>query len=79
MVLPTILKTINKPNLATAGAALFGGEMGNIGCVKYILNEYSNIIEVDDDNDMTLLSSKYGDVDVFLDRNDKLAFFEHFN
>ena len=68
----------NKPNLATAGAALFGGEMGNIGCVKYILNEYSNIIEVDDDDNMTLLSSQYGDVDVFLDRNDKKAFFEHF-
>ncbi len=67
-----------KPNLATAGAALFGGEMGNIGCVKYILNEYSNIIEVDEDDNMKLLSINYGDVDVFLDRNDKLAFFEHF-
>ena len=69
----------NKPNLATAGAALFGGEMGNIGCVKYILNEYSNIIEVDEDNNMTLLFSNYGNVDVLNKREDKKAFFEHFN
>jgi hypothetical protein len=69
----------NKPNLATAGAALFGGEMGNIGCVKFILNEYSNIIAVDTDNDMKLLVNKSGNVDVFNKRDDKKAFFEHFN
>lgn len=68
----------NKPNLATAGAALFGGEMGNIGCVKYLLNEYSNIIEVDDENNMKLLSHNYGKVDVCNRRDDKKAFFEHF-
>ena len=68
----------NKPNLATAGAALFGGEMGNIGCVKYLLNEYSNIIEVDDENNMILLSHNYGKVDVNNSRDDKKAFFEHF-
>lgn len=68
----------NKPNLATAGAALFGGEMGNIGCVKYLLNEYSNIIEVDDDNNMTLLLHNYGKIDVLNKRDDKKAFFEHF-
>lgn len=68
----------NKPNLATAGAALFGGEMGNIGCVKFILNEYSNIISVDEDNNMTLLSKNYGKVEVFNHRDDKKAFFEHF-
>ena len=69
----------NKRNLATAGAALFGGEMGNIGCVKYILSEYSNIIEFDSENNMTLLSSKYGKVDVHVDRDDKKAFFKHFD
>lgn len=69
----------NKHNLATAGAALFGGEMGNIGCVKFILNEYSNIITVDTDNDMKLLVNKSGDVDVFNKRDDRKAFFEHFN
>ena len=68
----------NKSNLATAGAALFGGEMGNIGCVKFLLNEYSNIIEVDDENNMKLLSHNYGKVDVFNIRDDKKAFFEHF-
>ena len=68
-----------KPNLATAGAALIGGEMGNIGCVKYILNEYSNLIEVNKDNDMTLLSLDYGSVDVANKRDDKKAFFEYFN
>ena len=67
-----------KPNLATAGAALIGGEMGNIGCVKYILNEYSNLIEVNKDNDMTLLSLDYGSVDVANKRDDKKAFFEYF-
>ena len=52
--------------------------MGNIGCVKYILNEYSNIIEVDNDNDMKLVSTNYGEVDVYIRRDDKKAFFEHF-
>lgn len=68
----------NKPNLATAGAALFGGEMGNILCVRYVLNEYSNIIEVDRDNEMTLLLNKGGKIEVYNDRDDKKAFFEHF-
>lgn len=69
----------NKPNLATAGAALFGGEMGNIGCVKFLLNEYSNIIEVDNENNMILLSSRFGKVNVYNNRDDKKAFFNHFN
>lgn len=68
----------NKPNLATAGAALFGGEMGNILNVRYVLNEYSNIIEVDRDNEMTLLLKKGGKIEVYNDRDDKKAFFEHF-
>ena len=68
-----------KPNLATAGAALFGGEMGNILCVRYVLNEYSNIIEVDTNNDMNLLLAKSGKVEVFNNRDDKKAFFNHFN
>lgn len=68
----------SKTNLATAGAALFGGEMGNILCVKFILNEYSNIISVDEDNNMQLLSTNYGQVDVHIRRDDKKAFFEHF-
>ncbi len=68
----------NKPNLATAGAALFGGEMGNILNVKYILNEYSGIIEVDSENNMKLLLNKSGDVEIYNARDDKKAFFEHF-
>jgi hypothetical protein len=68
-----------KPNLATAGAALFGGEMGNILCVKYVLNEYSNLIEIDQNNDMKLLLNKSGIADVYIARDDKIAFFEHFN
>lgn len=68
-----------KPNLATAGAALFGGEMGNIGCVKFILNEYSNLIEVDDNFDMRLLLNRSGNITVPFKRDDKKAFFEHFN
>lgn len=69
----------NKPNLATAGAALFGGEMGNILCVRYILNEYSNLIEVDRDNNMKLLFNRTGKVEVANKRDDKKAFFNHFN
>lgn len=67
-----------KPNLATAGAALFGGEMGNILCVRFLLNEYSNIIEVDANNDMKLLLNKSGDIEVYNKRDDKKAFFNHF-
>lgn len=68
-----------KPNLATAGAALFGGEMGNIGCVKFILNEYSNLIEVDADYNMSIQSNNKGAITVSHNRDDKKAFFEHFN
>lgn len=68
----------SKPNLATAGAALFGGEMGNIGSVKRILNGYSNIIEVDRNNDMKLLAPSKEKVLVYNHRDDKKAFFEHF-
>ncbi len=68
----------NKPNLATAGAALFGGEMGNILYVKYVLNEYSGIIEVNREYNMSLLLNKKGPVDVYNKRDDKKAFFEHF-
>ena len=68
-----------KPNLATAGAALFGGEMGNIECVKYVLNEYSNIVSVDNNYNMKLLDYNYGATEVPNDRNDKMAFFNHFN
>ena len=52
--------------------------MGNIGCVKYILNEYSDVIHVDGSNDMKLLQNSYGSVDVNNARDDKKAFFEHF-
>ena len=67
-----------KPNLATAGSALFGGEMGNILCVRYVLNEYSNIIRVDGNNNMKLLLHKDGEIEVLNDRDDKKAFFDHF-
>ena len=68
----------NKPNLATAGAALFGGEMGNIGCVKYILNNYSKTIKVDKNNDMFFLAKNKGIITVENNRDDKEAFFDHF-
>lgn len=67
-----------KPNLATAGAALFGGEMGNILCVKFVLNEYSNLLKIDANNDMKLLINKNVNVDVYNKRDDKKAFFEYF-
>lgn len=69
----------DKPNLLTAGAALIGGEMGNYLNVKYVLNNYSSIIYVDSNNDMQLLVNRPGIVDVMVDRDDKIAFFEHFN
>ncbi len=69
----------NKPNLATAGAALFGGTMGNIGCVKYVIKEFSNILSVDENNDLYLLSNEYGEVNVNINRDDKMAFFNRFN
>ncbi len=69
-----------KPNLVTAGAALFGGEMGNRSNVRYILNEFSNIIKVDSNYDMELLLNNIsGNVDVNNDRDDKRAFFDYFN
>ena len=69
----------NKPNLATAGAALFGGEMGNLSNVKSMLNSFSQVIEIDKNNDITILLNKHESIEVNVNRNDKKAFFEHFN
>lgn len=69
----------NKPNLATAGAALFGGEMGNLSNVKSMLNSFSSVIEIDKNNDITILVNKHDSIEVNVNRDDKKAFFEHFN
>ena len=69
----------NKPNLATAGAALFGGEMGNLSSVKSMLNSFAKVLKIDKNNDIIVLVDNYGPVDVHEDRDDKQAFFEHFN
>ena len=68
-----------KPNLATAGAALFGGEMGNISSVKSMLNSFANVLQVDSNYDIIVNVNNYGPVEVRVDRDDKKAFFEHFN
>lgn len=68
-----------KPNLATAGAALFGGEMGNISSVKSMLNSFANILSVDGNYDIVVNVENYGPVNVNVNRDDKKAFFEHFN
>lgn len=68
-----------KPNLATAGAALFGGEMGNISSVKTMLNNFAGILKVDSNYDIQILINRSGKVPVSVDRQDKKAFFEHFN
>ena len=68
----------NKPNLATVGAALFGGEMGNLSSVKSMLNSFAVVLEVDKNNDIIILSDTQGPVEINLDRDDKRAFFEHF-
>ncbi len=68
-----------KPNLATAGAALFGGEMGNITSVKSMLNNFAEVLQIDDDNNIHILVNRRGAINVPVKRDDKLAFFEHFN
>lgn len=68
-----------KPNLATAGAALFGGEMGNISSVKTMLNNFAEILEIDSNYDIKILLNRSGQISVPLKRDDKKAFFEHFN
>ncbi len=68
-----------KPNLATAGAALFGGEMGNLGSVKSMLNNFAEILTIDSNNDIQVLLNNYGQVSVPVKREDKKTFFEHFS
>lgn len=68
-----------KPNLATAGAALFGGEMGNISSVKTMLNNFAEVLSIDSNYDIQVLVNRYGQVSVPVKRDDKKAFFEHFN
>lgn len=67
-----------KPNLSTAGAALFGGEMGNISSVKSFLNSFASVLEIDKDNNIIVSDAQRGNVSVDVDRDDKLAFFNHF-
>lgn len=69
----------NKPNLATAGAALFGGEMGNISSVKSMLNSFARVLEIDKNNDITILVDNHGTIEANVNRDDKKAFFENFN
>lgn len=69
----------HEPNLATAGRAIFGGEMGNISSVKSMLNSFANDLEVDKDYNIVILTPHEGPVEVGNDRNDKRAFFEYFN
>lgn len=68
-----------KPNLATAGAALFGGEMGNITSVKTMLNSFAEILKIDTNYDIQILVNRSGKIVVPFKRDDKKAFFEHFN
>lgn len=68
-----------KPNLATAGAALFGGEMGNITSVKTMLNSFAEILKIDANYDIQILVNRSGKIVVPFKRDDKKAFFEHFN
>jgi hypothetical protein len=68
-----------KPNLATAGAALFGGEMGNISSVKSMLNNFAEILTIDSNYDIQVLVNRYGSISVPVKRDYKKAFFEHFN
>lgn len=68
-----------KPNLATVGAALFGGEMGNISSVRSMLNNFAEVLTIDSDYNIKVLVNRYGPISVPIKRDDRKAFFEHFN
>jgi len=66
-------------NLETVCNTIFGEETGNLLCVRYIINEFSDIMEVDSDMNITLLHPVTEDLVVWNKRFDKKAFFETFN
>jgi hypothetical protein len=53
--------------------------MGNISSVKTMLNNFAGILKVDSNYDIQILINRSGKVPVSVDRQDKKAFFEHFN
>jgi 5-methylcytosine-specific restriction protein B len=69
----------NLSNLITACDGIFGETTGNILCVRYMLNEYSNIMKIDRQNDITLLQNIDVDPVLWVDRYDKALFFNSFN
>lgn len=70
------------PFLATlenACDAVFGETTGNLLCVKYILSNFSDIMEIDKENKIILNTDDLEDYSVWNHRYDKKAFFESFN
>jgi len=64
-------------NISNVCDAIFEEETGNIGCVKYIINNFATEFELDDEGNLALLiDKKYPQVS--FDRNDRKAFFELF-
>ena len=67
-------------NLENACDSIFGETTGNLLNVKFILNEYSNILEIDKQNNIKLIDNQHiEDYVVWHKRNDKKAFFDEFN
>lgn len=66
-------------NLEEACNMLFGEATGNLDCVKFFINEHSDVMDVANDYSIRLRQKIYRNCDVYNARNDKKAFFETFD
>lgn len=59
---------------------LFGNDVGNIGTLKSVINDYSDVMKISSDGTITLLPNYKETMNLLnVDRNDSQAFFKNFN
>lgn len=82
-VLPSIIKFIEEnpkeSNLDYICKQIWGETFGNLPNLRYVIDEYSQVATVDNNNVIKLLPNYKDIMDKILDRNNKKAFFDAFD
>lgn len=74
-----VIEHPNLANLENACDSIFGETTGNLPNVKFFINAYSEIMEIDSNNTIQLKSWHIEDYTVWKNRYNKKDFFEEFN
>lgn len=77
--LVSYLENHGKTNLTRALEDIFGDSMGNLDIIRNLLNNYSNVINVEKDGIASLKENYKEYISTIMDRNDKFSFFHSFD